>query len=184
MTNAILSMTEALDFAARKHADHRRKGVREEPYINHLAEVAGLLADATDGHDLDLVLAGLLHDTIEDTETTYDELVTEFGAVVADLVAEVTDDKKLKKAERKRRQVETAPNKSDRAKMIKIADKTSNLRSIVASPPKDWSPERKAEYFGWASEVVAGCRGVNAELEEWLDEAYAAGIAGLSAADP
>ncbi len=137
MKNAVLYLTKALDFAARKHTDHRRKGEREEPYINHLAEVAGLLADATDGHDLDLVLAGLLHDTIEDTETTYDELVNEFGTVVADLVAEVTDDKSLEKVERKRSQVETAPNKSDRAKMIKIADKTSNMRSIIASPPKD-----------------------------------------------
>ncbi len=174
MTNAVLSMTRALDFAARKHTDHRRKGEREEPYINHLAEVARLLADATDGQDLDLVLAGLLHDTIEDTKTTYDELVSEFGTVVADLVAEVTDDKSLEKAERKRRQVETAPNKSDRAKMIKIADKTSNLRSIVASPPADRSPERKRGYFEWARKVVAGCRGVNALLEERFDEAHAA----------
>ncbi len=179
MTNAILSITKALDFAARKHTDHRRKGEREEPYINHLAEVARQLADATDGHDLDLVLAGLLHDTIEDTETTYDELVSEFGTVVADLVAEVTDDKSLEKAERKRRQVETAPSKSDRAKMIKIADKTSNLRSIIQSPPKDWSPERQREYFEWAREVVAGCRGVNAKLEGWFDEAYATGTATL-----
>ncbi len=148
--------------------------MRKEPYINHLAEVARLLADATDGDDLDLVLAGLLHDTIEDTNTTFEELVTEFGAVVADLVAEVTDDKKLKKADRKRRQVETAPNKSDRAKMIKIADKTSNLRSINESPPSDWSLERKREYFEWARKVVAGCRGVNAKLEGWFDEAQAA----------
>ncbi len=174
MTNAILNLTKALDFAARKHADHRRKGVREEPYINHLAEVARLLADAADRDDLDLVLAGLLHDTIEDTETTYDELVSEFGTVVADLVAEVTDDKSLEKAVRKRLQVETAPGKSDRAKMIKIADKTSNLRSIAASPPTDWSTERQREYFEWAREVVAGCRGVNDTLEDWFNEAYAA----------
>ncbi len=125
------------------------------------------------------MLAGLLHDTIEDTETTYDELVTEFGTVLADLVAEVTDDKSLEKAERKRRQVETAPNKSDRAKMIKIADKTSNLKSIVASPPKDWSVERQREYFAWAAKVVAGCRGVNAKLEGWFDDAYASGTTTL-----
>ncbi len=179
MTNAIQSITKALDFAARKHTDHRRKGEREEPYINHLAEVARLLADATDGDDLDLVLAGLLHDTIEHTKTTYDELVTEFWAVVADLVAEVTDDKSLEKAERKRRQVETAPSKSDRAKMIKIADKTSNLRSIAASPPKDWSVERRREYFKWARKVAAGCRGVNAKLEGRFNEAYATGAATL-----
>ncbi len=89
-------------------------------------------------------------------------------------MAEVTDDKSLEKAVRKRRQVETAPSKSDRAKMIKIADKTSNLRSIAASPPKDWSAERQREYFKWANKVVAGCRGVNAKLEGWFDGAYAA----------
>ncbi len=172
-------MTKVLDFAARKHADHRRKGVREEPYINHLAEVARLLADATDGDDLDLVLAGLLHDTIEDTKTTFEELVSEFGTVVADLVAEVTDDKSLEKAVRKRRQVETAPIKSDRAKMIKIADKTSNLRSIIASPPKDWSTERQREYFEWAREVISGCRDVNAKLEGWFDDTYASGTTTL-----
>ena len=109
--------------------------MREEPYINHLAEVAQLLADATDGDDLDLVLAGLLHDTIEDTETTYDELVTEFGAVVADLVAEVTDDKKLEKAERKRRQVETAPYKSDRARWSWPGSATSGRGGSPRSVP-------------------------------------------------
>ncbi len=179
MTNDILSMTKALDFAASKHTDQRRNGEREEPYINHLAEVARALADATDGDGLELVLAGLLHDTIEDTETTYDELVSEFGTVVADLVTEVTDDKSLEKTERKRRQVETAPSKSDRAKMIKIADKTSNLQSMIESPPSDWSPERKAGYFEWAAEVVAGCRGVNAKLEGWFDDAYASGTTTL-----
>ena len=121
----------------------------------------------------------MLHDTIEDTETTHYELVGEFGTVVADLVAEVTDDKSLEKAVRKRRQVETAPSKSDRAKMIKIADKTSNLRSIAASPPKDWSTERQREYFEWAREVVSGCRGANAKLERWFDEAYASGTTTL-----
>ncbi len=125
------------------------------------------------------MLAGLLHDTIEDTETTYDELVSEFGTVVADLVAEVTDDKSLEKAKRKRRQVESAPNKSDWAKMIKIADKTSNLRSIIESPPTDWSPERRREYFEWAREVVSGCRGVNVTLDAWFDEADVGGTATL-----
>lgn len=179
MTNAVLRLTKALDFAARKHVDGRRKGKGEEPYINHLIEVARLLADSTEGHDLDLVLAGLLHDTIEDTGTPFEELVSEFGAVVADLVAEVTDDKSLEPDVRKRLQVETAPDKSDRAKRIKIADKTSNLRSINESPPRNWSRERKREYFEWAHEVVAGCRGVNAKLEGWFDVAYSTGTATL-----
>ncbi len=123
-----------------------------------------------------LVVAGLLHDTIEDTETTFAELEMEFGREVADLVAEVSDDKTLEKAERKRLQIETTPAKSDRAKMLKMADKTSNLRSIVHSPPMDWSEERKREYFEWAHDVVAGCRGVNEYLEKEFDRTWRRGL--------
>ena len=173
--NDIIRITRALDFAAKKHVDQRRKGERKEPYINHLAEVANLLATATGGSDANLIIAGLLHDTIEDQEVTYDELVANFGSDVAGLVAEVTDDKSLPKAERKRLQVETAPKKSDRARMIKIADKTSNLNTILASPPPDWSAERKREYFLWAAKVAAGCRGVNPVLEAGFDAAYRRG---------
>ncbi len=176
MSKDIIQFARALDFAARKHVHQRRKGELEEPYINHLAEVTQMLASATEGHDTVLVLAGLLHDTIEDTETTFDELEAEFGGAVADLVAEVSDDKSLTKAERKRLQIEKAPAKSDRAKMLKIADKTSNLHSIIQSPPKDWSLERKREYFEWASDVVAGCRGVNDYLEKEFYKAWQRGM--------
>ena len=119
MSKDIVQFARALDFAARKHAHQRRKGELEEPYINHLAEVTQMLAAATEGRDTVLVVAGLLHDTIEDTETTFDELEARFGREVADLVAEVSDDKSLRKAERKRLQIEKTPTKSDRAKMIK-----------------------------------------------------------------
>jgi (p)ppGpp synthase/HD superfamily hydrolase len=124
-------------------------------------------------------MAALLHDTIEDTGTTREELEREFGADVAALVAEVTDDKSLPKAERKRLQVEHAPHKSARARMIKLADKTSNLRSIRLSPPSSWDAARRQEYHRWAAEVVAGCRGVNPELERWFDEALAEGLSAL-----
>src|SRR5215510_13817658 len=116
---ALLLFARALDFAARKHVHQRRKGELAEPYVNHLSDVARLLAEATKGEDIALVIAGLLHDTIEDTETTFAELAKEFGTEVAELVSEVTDDKTLPKAERKRLQVETAPKKSARAQMIK-----------------------------------------------------------------
>jgi (p)ppGpp synthase/HD superfamily hydrolase len=169
--NAVLLFARALDFAARKHVHQRRKGELAEPYVNHLSDVARLLAEATKGEDIAVVIAGLLHDTIEDTETTFAELTKEFGAEVAGLVSEVTDDKSLPKAERKRLQVETAPKKSARARMIKLADKTSNLHSMIASPPKDWSSQRKRDYIEWAERVVAGCRGVNAHLEEEFERA-------------
>jgi (p)ppGpp synthase/HD superfamily hydrolase len=169
-------MTRAMEFAAHKHTDQRRKGLRSEPYVNHLAEVARLLADATAGEDPALAAAGLLHDTLEDTNTTLAELEREFGAEIAGLVQEVTDDKSLKEEMRKRLQVETAGKKSAKARLIKIADKTSNLRSILASPPSDWSAQRKREYFDWATQVVAQCRGINVQLEELFDRVYADGI--------
>ena len=169
--NPVLLFARALDFAARKHVHQRRKGELAEPYVNHLSDVARLLAEATKGEDITVVIAGLLHDTIEDTETTFAELAKEFGPEVAELVSEVTDDKALPKAERKRLQIETAPHKSRRARMIKLADKTSNLHSMIASPPKDWSLERRRDYIDWADKVAAGCRGVSAYLEREFESA-------------
>jgi (p)ppGpp synthase/HD superfamily hydrolase len=174
--NDIVRITSALNFAAQKHSGQKRKGEKQEPYINHVAEVSHLLAEATEGRDPDLVIAGLLHDTVEDCGVKADELATLFGTAVATLVSEVTDDKSLPKSERKHLQVAHAPHKSPRAKLLKIADKISNLRAIVASPPADWSAERKAEYFIWAQQVVAGCRGVNQVLEAWFDAAYQQGV--------
>jgi GTP diphosphokinase / guanosine-3',5'-bis(diphosphate) 3'-diphosphatase len=175
----LVLLARAFEFAAHRHRAQRRKGEAAEPYVNHLAEVAWLVAYATGGRDPVSVLGALLHDTVEDTGTTAAEIESEFGAEVAALVLEVTDDKSLPKAERKRRQVESAPHKSDRAKLIKIADKTSNLRGITNSPPKDWDLVRKRAYFEWGAQVVAGCRGVNAWLEGVFDEAHREGLAAL-----
>ncbi len=176
MTHAAQKITKAMLFAARKHADQRRKGANEEPYVNHLAEVSELLARHTNGADTDLVVAGLLHDTLEDTKTSYEELVREFGENVADIVRECTDDKSLPKAERKRLQILHAPHKSAQARLVKIADKISNLNSILNSPPKDWDNQRKLEYFEWSKKVVDGCRGINAGLEKEFDTVQALGL--------
>ncbi len=181
MEEDIVAVARALHFSARKHAAQRRKGKDAEPYVNHLAEVAVLLAEATEGADVTLVVAGLLHDTIEDTETAADELRREFGAEVAAVVAEVTDDKRLPKQRRKDLQVETAASKSPRARLIKIADKISNLRSIVGSPPEGWNVERKLAYFEWAKAVVDGCRGINPRLDALFDETYTLGKAAIEA---
>ena len=177
MSNDLIRLARAYDFAARYHSKQRRKGVKAEPYINHLAEVALLVSESTDGADANLVLAAVLHDTIEDTKATFEDLVSAFGQDVAELVKEVTDDKKIHKADRKRLQVEHAPHLSPRARMIKIADKTSNLRSVLHSPPADWSPERRQRYFAWAKTVVAGARGVNRAIEAAFDAEYERGIA-------
>ena len=131
MSTDLVLLARAADYAARQHIAQRRKGERAEPYVNHLIEVAALLAEATDGSDVVLLMGGLLHDTLEDTDATYDDLVERFGPEVASLVAEVTDDKSLPKEERKRLQIEKTPAKSRRAKLLKIADKTSNLRGLM-----------------------------------------------------
>jgi (p)ppGpp synthase/HD superfamily hydrolase len=173
------AILRAADFAAHAHRAQRDKGPAAGPYINHLIEVARLLAEAD--APLPVVIAGLLHDTIEDTAITAALLEAEFGAEVKALVVEVTDDKALPKAERKARQVANAPHKSPGGKMIKIADKTSNLRRLVRTPP-DWDAARKRDYFTWAASVVAGCRGANAVLEAAFDAALAEGLASLEAA--
>src|SRR5258705_930208 len=166
-----IAVLRAADTAARWHVHQRRKGIAQEPYINHLLEVASLVAEATGGTDPNLVIAALLHDAIEDQGVTSEMLASEFGQHVADIVIEVTDDKALPKDERKRGQIETAPKKSKRAELIKLADKTSNLRTIASSPAADWSVERRLEYVAWAKEVVAGLRGTSPWLEQHFDEA-------------
>jgi guanosine-3',5'-bis(diphosphate) 3'-pyrophosphohydrolase len=178
-TAALLS---ALQFSAAKHRDQRRKDRDASPYINHPIEAAHLLASVGEVGDLTVLVAAVLHDTIEDTRTTPEELEQRFGAQVRSLVAELTDDKRLPKAERKRLQVERASHKSDGAKLIKLADKICNVRDVTFSPPADWSLERRREYLDWTEQVVAGCRGVNPALERCFDEALAEGRRQLAAA--
>jgi len=166
-------LARAFHYACKCHAAHRRKGAEAEPYVNHLADVARRVAEATGGDDVNLIAAALLHDTVEDVGVTREDLVTAFGEDIAALVLEVTDDTRLDRVERKRRQVEKAPGISTRAKMLKLADKASNVRAIVASPP-DWLAGRKLEYADWAEAVAGGLRGVNEQLERELDAAIAA----------
>ncbi len=162
MASDVGQVIRAAHFAAVRHASQRRKGEAAEPYVNHLLEVAHLVAEA--GLDTATVTAALLHDTVEDTATTREELVAEFGETVAAMVMELTDDKSLPKAERKRLQVERAPHKSAGAQAIKAADKISNLRSILDSPPSDWDEQRKREYFAFAKAVVDGLDRAPAQL--------------------
>jgi guanosine-3',5'-bis(diphosphate) 3'-pyrophosphohydrolase len=180
-------LLRALEFAARKHRDQRRKGEGAAPYINHPIAVAAVVAGMGGVDDPVTLAAAVLHDTVEDTETTLEELEREFGVEVRDVVDEVTDDKELAKAERKRLQIEHAPSASRRAKVLKLGDKISNIRDLVHAPPGGWSLERKVEYLDWTEQVVAGCRGANAALDELYDrelvQARAALRAILQAAD-
>lgn len=168
MESSLALILRAAAFAANKHRNQRRKDTEASPYINHPIAAAHVLAKT--GIDDPVVLcAALLHDTLEDTETTPEELEAEFGLEIASVVAEVTDDKSLPKAERKRLQIEHAANLSRRAKLVKLADKICNLRDIVESPPADWSTERKREYFDWARAVVDQITGTHEQLEDAFD---------------
>jgi (p)ppGpp synthase/HD superfamily hydrolase len=169
MLEGLRLVSEAADLAARRHSGMQRKGRGNEPYINHLAEVANLLSIATEGADAELVAAGWLHDAIEDTETTHRELVEKFGERVAALVVEVTDDMTLAKDERRRRQVVEAPRKSPGAKLIKMADKISNIRARILPRPNQAERDDLIDYVAW-EQVVGGCRAVNAVLDRTFDE--------------
>jgi len=170
--NSIRAVLDAAFFAAQRHAGQKRKGAAGEPYINHLIEVAELVASALPEPDTNLVIAALLHDTVEDVGVTPREVAEQFGDDVASLVAEVTDDKSLPKAERKRLQVENAPHKSPRAQVIKVADKISNLRALLYSPPENWTYERRKQYFNWAKAVVDGLPSPPAMLKAEFDRTW------------
>lgn len=161
----------ALLFAAAKHRDQRRKDIEASPYINHPIALAAILSDEAGVTDIGVICAALLHDTIEDTETTFDEIVRHFGPEIADIVMEVTDDKNLEKDKRKQHQVDHAATMSVKAKLVKLADKIANLRDIAASPPTGWSLERKQNYFDWAGQVVDQIRGTHLPLETLFDVA-------------
>jgi guanosine-3',5'-bis(diphosphate) 3'-pyrophosphohydrolase len=167
--NPLGAFVKAVAFAADKHRNQRRKDAEASPYINHPIALANVLANEGGVVDVTVLCAAVLHDTIEDTETTSEELQAIFGPKVASVVMQVTDDKSLEKSLRKQRQVEHAPHISAEAKLVKLADKISNLRDIIASPPADWSAERKQAYFEWAAKVVAGVRGVHPGLESVFD---------------
>jgi guanosine-3',5'-bis(diphosphate) 3'-pyrophosphohydrolase len=169
--NETRKVFEALAFAAHKHRDQRRKNADASPYINHPIALADLLVNEGGITDYVVLCAAILHDTIEDTETTYEELVTIFGREIADVVQEVTDNKLLEPTVRKQLQVEHAANASPRAKLVKLADKTCNLRDLGSTPPAEWSAERRRQYFDWAEQVVEGLRGENAALESAFDAA-------------
>jgi GTP diphosphokinase / guanosine-3',5'-bis(diphosphate) 3'-diphosphatase len=164
-------LLKAIAFAADKHSRQRRKDAEASPYINHPIAVTTVLAAEGEVSDEVTLIAAALHDTVEDTQTTFVELEEFFGPEVAGLVRELTDDKSIDKLERKRLQIEHAAQSSSRAKQLKIADKICNIRDITVRPPTHWSQERRSEYLAWAEKVVAGCRDVNPKLDQAFDQA-------------
>ena len=164
-------LLKALAFSAARHRDQRRKDAGASPYINHPIALADVLVNEGRVHEVNVLAAALLHDTLEDTETSPEEIEAAFGAAILKVVLEVTDDKSLEKAERKRLQIEHAAHISREAKLVKLADKICNLRDVAESPPAHWSHERKREYFDWARQVIDPLRGVHPVLEAVFDRA-------------
>lgn len=162
-------LIKAVAFAAERHRLGKRKDADASPYINHPIALADVLANEGGVKEVTVLAAAILHDTIEDTDTTSDELAAIFGERIAAVVLEVTDDKSLDKQLQKERQIERAPHLSGEAKLVKLADKICNLRDILTTPPKDWAPEKKQGYFDQAGKVVAGLRGVHPGLEAVFD---------------
>ena len=165
-------LVDAIAFAAYKHRLQRRKDPEASPYINHPIALAHVLCDEAGISNVKTLAAAVLHDTIEDTETTYEELRERFGRTVAGVVREVSDDKSLPKAERKRLQIEHARELSRRARLVKLADKICNVRDVASNPPHDWPLARRREYFDWAKSVIDEIRGTNNKLERAFDDAY------------
>jgi len=165
-------LIKALSFAAHKHKDQRRKDKAASPYINHPIALAEVLVNVGGITDINTICAALLHDTVEDTETTPDELTEAFGIEISEIVLEVTDDKSLSKEARKQAQIDHATHLSKQARAVKLADKISNLRDVTANPPQDWPLERRQQYFDWAKDVIDGLRDVWVELEAEFDRQF------------
>ncbi|XP_076174240.1 metazoan SpoT homolog-1 isoform X1 [Ptiloglossa arizonensis] len=168
---------KCINFSAIKHKSQRRYDAEQTPYINHPIGVANILTEEGKIYDLAVILAAVLHDTVEDTDTTFEEIENEFGSEVCNIVKEVTDDKKLPKEVRKKLQIVNAPKRSYKAKLVILADKLYNLRDLQRSTPIGWSSNRVKEYFKWAKAVIDGCRKTNFSLERELDIIYANRVA-------
>lgn len=174
---------DALNFAALRHRGQRRKGRDGAPYVNHLIEVAHILT--SHGFEgTEILCAAVLHDVIEDAGASPDELRARFGSRVTALVLEVTDDKALPFWERKIAQIRNAARLSQDAQQIRVADKISNLRGVLTSPPEAWSLERKLGYYAWADQVVQHCGRASPALVLTFRAVHEAGAAALQVVRP
>jgi len=171
----LLKIFKALSFASKKHRGQKRRNKQSYPYINHPIEVVRLLTEVGGIYDADIISAAFLHDTVEDTDATAEEIEKEFGTAVKDYVIELTDDMSLPSKIRKQKQIDAAPHKSNGAKLIKLCDKISNITDIIYDPPVFWSHRRRLEYLDWSEQVIKGMPGTNANLEKLFFETLSKG---------
>lgn len=174
MNNDLTLFFKALSFSADKHRHQRRKDEKASPYINHPIEVANMLWTVGNVRDIPTLVAAILHDTLEDTDTTPQEIRDLFGKDILELVLEVSDDKNLPKPERKQKQITHSPLLSEQAKQLKLADKICNVHDMAFAPPDSWPLERRIDYLRWAGAVIDGLRGVNPTLEKYFDDTLSA----------
>ena len=165
-------LVKAMAFAAHKHKDQRRKDEAASPYINHPVQLVDVLVHEGGITDLSTIVAAMLHDTVEDTDATPQEIELLFGVDVRLIVEEVTDDKSIGRQACKQHQIDKAPFLSRQARAVKLADKICNLRDIASNPPAGWALDRRQAYFDWAKQVIDGLRGVHPALEAAFDETY------------
>ncbi|XP_073984679.1 metazoan SpoT homolog-1 isoform X2 [Rhodnius prolixus] len=168
----VRDLIKCVNFCAMKHKDQRRKDVESTPYINHPIGVACILTEEAGITDPNVIMAALLHDTVEDTNTTFQEIEMMFGPKIKSIVEEVTDDKNLAAPVRKQLQIDHAKSSTYEAKLVKLADKLYNLRDLNRSTPVGWSEKRVTEYFEWSAKVVNNLRGTNKSIEDKLDELF------------
>ena len=166
------TIIRALAYAAGHHSNQKRKGENAEPYINHLIDVLHILWEIGEIRDITTLTAALLHDAVEDTDVTAEELTELFGEEISDIVMEVTDNRDLAKEHRKRLQVEHAAHLSTEASFIKLADKISNISDIISAPPSNWSRKQQRAYVAWGKEVIDRLRGIHPQLEKHFDIVY------------
>nr|XP_022910548.1 guanosine-3',5'-bis(diphosphate) 3'-pyrophosphohydrolase MESH1-like [Onthophagus taurus] len=166
----VKALVKCATFAAIKHKDQRRKDMAATPYINHPIGVAFILTNEADVTDAAVIQAALLHDTVEDTECTLEEIELNFGSKVMKIVKECTSDKSLPRDVRKQQQIETAPKSSKEAKLVKLAEKLHNVRDLEMRTPRGWTEQRVKQYYSFARNVYNGLKGVNTKLDVLLDE--------------
>jgi GTP diphosphokinase / guanosine-3',5'-bis(diphosphate) 3'-diphosphatase len=166
----IALVVRAVAFAAIKHRDQRRRDGAATPYVNHVIAVADALANEGGIRDAAVICAALLHDVLEKTDASSQELRQLFGMKIADTVAELTDDYSLPKTERKQRQIDAMPGLSREAQQVRLADKLCNLRDVLAGSPVEWSNARKSRYVAHAQRVLCRIDGICPPLERKVTE--------------